>query len=134
MTASARSPWASPRSLGAVRTAFKVTIRSGPEIQRREADTLGGALDLVEQAGRALSAGPRRDPVDLRYREFSPSEQVAHRIELRGPGVRAGVDVRGDNSAQAFVGRLRRRLVEPRKGESPYDALRRTLSSVSVEP
>ena len=114
--------------------AFKVKIRSGPVIEQREADTLAAALDLVEQAGRALSAGPRKEAVDLRYRTFTPEEQVAHRIELSGGGVKAGVDIRGDNRAVAFVGRLRRRPVEPKRGESVYDALRRTVSRESVDP
>lgn len=113
---------------------FTIKIRSGPSTERRHAETLEDAIGLAEQAARALTAGPRREPVDLRYRSFSPADQVAHRIELTGPGVRAGVDVRGDNTAQAFVGRLRRRLVEPRTGETVYDALTRTLSSESVEP
>jgi len=66
--------------------------------------------------------------VELRYKTFEPVQQVAHRLELRGErGVRAGVDVRGDGSVEAWTGRLRREIVTQEPGEDAYGALRRTL-------
>jgi hypothetical protein len=45
-----------------------------------------------------------------------------------GPGVRGGIDLRGDGSLQAFSGRIRRAVIEPRDDEDAYSALRRVLS------
>jgi hypothetical protein len=109
---------------------YTLTVRSGSKVEHQRHDALEPALDALEQEMRALSQTERRAAVDLRYREFMPVQQVAVRGELSGPqGLRAGIDLRGDGSAEAFTGRLRRRLVEQRDGESPYDALRRVLGS-----
>jgi hypothetical protein len=107
---------------------YTITVRNGPDVSREHFEALDPALDALEQELRALSNTERRDAVDLRYREFTPVQQVAARGELSGPrGLRVGIDVRGDGSAEAFTGRVRRRLVEQADGESPYDALRRVL-------
>jgi len=114
---------------------WRVTVREGPRVRKLRAAGLDEALDLLEREGRALEAGADRAPVRLRTRTFEPRQQVAGRVELAGPGVRAGVDVRGDGAAEAWTGRLRRALVEQRKRETPYAALRRVLTqSTSVEP
>ena len=114
--------------------AFRVVVRHGPKVDKLDADTLEAALELLERRARAAAAGPGRRTVDLHVRRFEPVQQVAARAELRGAGVRAGVDVRGDGSAEAWTGRLRRKLVEPRDGEDAYAALRRAVQSTSVAP
>jgi hypothetical protein len=110
--------------------AHRVVIRSGPRVERLDAASLDAALDLIEERARALARGSQRAPVDVRFRTFEPVQQVAHRLELRGEGgVRAGVDVRGNGSVEAWTGRLRRRVVAQERGESAYAALRRTLQA-----
>jgi hypothetical protein len=114
---------------------WRVKVRNGPRVAKLRAAGLEEALDLVEREGRVLSAGPGRRAVDLRTRTFTPQQQVAGRVELAGPGVRAGIDVRGDGEAEAWTGRLRRQVIEQKGRETPYDALRRVLAqSTSVEP
>jgi hypothetical protein len=114
---------------------WRVTVRDGPRVEKLSAERLDDALDLVEREARVLAAGPGRRTVDLRARTFTPQQQVAGRVELRGRGVAAGVDVRGDGATEAWTGRLRRAVVEQHGRETPYDALRRVLAqSVSVDP
>ena len=106
-----------------------MVVRDGPRVAKLRAAGLEEALDLVEREARVLANGPRRAPVDLRTRTFMPQQQVAGRVELTGPGVHAGVDVRGDGATEAWTGRLRRRVVEQERRETPYEALRRTLGA-----
>jgi hypothetical protein len=109
--------------------AYRVTVRAGSEVERHDTPTLHEALDVVEREARAAAAGPRRKSVDLRMRTFEPVQQVATRVEVRGPGARGGVDVRGDGSVEAFTGRWHRRVVDQQPRETPYAALRRELTS-----
>jgi hypothetical protein len=117
-------------------SAWRVTVRTGPRVERVSAPTLEAALDALETETRAAAATTRRGTIDTRIRRYEPADQVAARAELTGPRrVRAGFDVRGDGSVQAWTGRLRRTLVEPREGESAYEALRRTVSAgAGIQP
>jgi hypothetical protein len=111
---------------------WKLTVRVGPKVERRRFDALDDALGALEERGSELAADVRRKPVDVRFKRFEPIQQVVARIELAGPErliptTRGGVDVRGDGSVEAYVGRVRREVVEERKGESAFKALRRAL-------
>jgi hypothetical protein len=100
-------------------------------VERVRFDALADALTALERRGAELQAGADAHAVDLKLmRKVEPVQQVVARLELAGPGrLRAGIDVRGDGSAEAWTGRLGRNLIEQRSRESAYDALRRTLDS-----
>lgn len=107
-------------------------MRDGPRVERTRFADLDQALKAAERRAKQLAGGTSNRPVDAKLRRFEPVEQVAARLEISGPqrllpSTRGGIDVRGDGSAEAYLGRVRRRLVEQRKGESPYAALRRAL-------
>ena len=113
---------------------WKLTIRTGPRVERERYDGLGDVLDVVEVRGRKLADSAGREPVDVRFKRFDPIQQVVARLEFSGPerlipSVTAGVDVRGDGSIEAYTGRLKRRVVDQRNGESAYGALRRELTA-----
>jgi hypothetical protein len=110
---------------------YKLTVRSRAKVRKERHSDLESALAAVERIGSELSDGASTRPVGgTLIRMLEPVQQVVGRIEVAGPGkLRAGVDVRGDGSSEAFTGRLRRTLVEQRRGESAYDALRRALSA-----
>lgn len=101
-------------------------------MERERFTDLDEALAALEARARQLADAARREPVDVRYRRFEPAQQVSARAELAGPerllaSTRAGVDVHGDGSIAAYAGRVRRREIEPRRKESPFDALARDI-------
>jgi hypothetical protein len=113
-----------------VAEAYTLTIRSGATVRKEHCAQLDDALAELEREGRELeqSAHVYAEGGTL-IRRLEPVQIVVARLELSGPrGLRVGVDVRGDGSSEAFTGRVRRRVVEQRDGESAYDALRRGLS------
>jgi hypothetical protein len=87
--------------------------------------SLPDALAFVEERGQELARDARAKPVDTKLLgRWEPQQQVVARLQL---GRRGGVDIRGDGSAEAYSGWLRRQLIEQQGGESPYDALRRAI-------
>jgi hypothetical protein len=111
---------------------WRLTLRIGPRVERSRFDGLDPALDALERRLGELGEETRREDVQFFRRTIEASRQVSVRAEVAGPGrllpdVRGGVDLRGDGSTEAFTGGARRRLVEPRAGESAVAALRRVL-------
>lgn len=111
---------------------WTLTVRRGSKVTKHRYASLDEALDALDGL---LATGDvdRRGTARAFLREIEPVAQVALRAEIAGPQrmfakVNGGVDVRGDGSAEPFVGRVNRRVVEVRSGESPVDALRRALA------
>ena len=112
---------------------WRVTVRVGPRVERATHPSLQVALRAVEARATRLAQEVGRAPVDVRYRRFEPAQQVAARLELAGPqrllpSIRAGIDVHGDGSSEAYLGRVRRQVVKARRRESAVEALRRELA------
>jgi hypothetical protein len=106
-----------------------INRRRGKPVKRTFA-TLAEAVDDLEQELRADATVIARAPRVERAlgRDYEPAQQVAVRGELRGPGRRrAGVDVRGDGSAQPWTGVVRRRLIAVADREDAWTALRREV-------
>jgi hypothetical protein len=107
---------------------FRVVIRRRGKVEKSAFETLGAALDALEAETR-VAANTQRPVVErVLGRSYEPAQQVALRAELRGPGrLRAGLDVRGDGSAEAFRGVVRRRPIEAAEREDAWSALRRAV-------
>jgi hypothetical protein len=112
---------------------WKLTERAGPKVRRSSFADVDGALEALEARGRELARSAPGESVDVKYKRFDPQQRVVARLELAGPerfvpSMRAGVDVRGDGSVEAFRGRVRREVISERDGESAFAALRRVVS------
>jgi hypothetical protein len=109
--------------------AYRLKVRSGPRVERSRFDDRDAALSELEARTRALADEADAGRIDLKVRQFEPVAQVVARLELAGPRrLRAGLDVRGDGSVEAYTGALRRRVIDQQAGESAYEALRRIVT------
>ena len=108
---------------------FTVAVRSGGRVRKERFDDLRSALRELDRKVAELADDASARPVGGGLmRRLEPVQQVVGRVELTGPDrLRAGVDVRGDGSSEAFTGRVRRELVKQKRRESAVDALRRVL-------
>lgn len=104
----------------------KLTARVAGRVEKERFGSMDEALDALE---RRLDGVERARERSVLGRDYAPGDQIAGRFELKGGGLRAGVDVRGDRSASAYTGRIRKEPVEPELGETAVDALRRVLGA-----
>jgi hypothetical protein len=114
---------------------WRLTVRADHRVDRSRFEGLDQLLDALEQRGRELARAAPARAVNAKVKRFEPVQQVVARLELAGPermlpSIRAGVDVRGDGSTEAFRGRVNRSLLEQRPGEDAFVALRRALADV----
>lgn len=112
---------------------YKLLTRVRGKAERTRHDTLPDALDALErraaELARSADAAPEGGGM---MRRIEPVQQVVGRLEISGPHrLRAGLDVRGDGSTEAWTGRMRRAVIEQRGAESAVDALRRSLTAAS---
>jgi len=106
-------------------------VRHASEIEREEFDALDAAIaEMEKRAAEIRAEGPL--PPSSALRNFEPADQVHARLQLSGRGFlrkpSAGIDVKGDGSLVAFRGTVAREELEPEAGETPFDAVRETLS------
>jgi hypothetical protein len=106
-------------------------VRVGPRVSRERFEAPGPAVDALRR--RLEDVTPLR-PARALTREYAPGDQVAARGEISGPrrwlpSVRAGADVRGDGTVEAWTGWWRRAALAPRPGEDDFQALRRVLGA-----
>jgi hypothetical protein len=113
-------------------SAWKVTVRHGPQVSREGFDSLDDALAAArEAADRTRREG--RLPAINALREFTPDKRVQCRVEVSGKGFlrgpEAGIDVMGDGSIVPYRGAIRKERLESTGLDDAIELLRRTLSA-----
>ncbi|MGN6814468.1 MAG: hypothetical protein ACTHK3_00045 [Solirubrobacterales bacterium] len=111
---------------------WKLTVRHGSDVDHREFDDLGEAVEQMRERALAIrSEGPARRVRSLR--DFEPGDQVRARLQLSSGGLLrtsgAGVDVRGAGTFVPFKGGVVRKELDPTHHETPFDLVRETLEA-----
>jgi hypothetical protein len=116
---------------------FSMSVREGPRFSRLRTDSIEELFEAVAENAQTLSERADAPSIDAVFKTFEPIERVVARIEISGQrrGLvsrdRAGIDVRGDGSMEAFVGRTSREVIDPLPGETVVEALRRAFCKQS---
>ena len=110
---------------------YRLTVRHGSRVRRESFATLDEAIDGLERSVRDIrSEGPLEEIFAVR--DYEPGQRVHARLELSTGGLlggrEAGIDVMGDGALVPYAGVVRKRKLEPRGGETAFDALREALS------
>jgi len=111
---------------------WKLTVRSGSDVEHRNFDDLGEAVAAMRERALAVRAGGPAQPISS-LRDFAPRDQVQARLELRGKGLLrkpvAGVDVRGDGTFVPYRGGVGREELDPSRHDTPFELVRETLEA-----
>lgn len=112
-------------------SAWTLTVRHGPSVERERFDDLDEALgELRRRTEEVRGEGPL-EAVSA-FRDYGPELRVAARLEISSGGwLRgrdAGVDVMGDGRVVAYSGGARKQPLEADGDRAAYEALRRALS------
>jgi hypothetical protein len=112
------------------RPQWKLTVRSGSDVDHASFDDLGEAVAAMRARALEIRAqGPVKAASMLR--DFGPRDQVQGRLQLQGRGLLrkpvAGIDVRGDGTFVPYRGGVGREELDPSGHETPFDLVRETL-------
>jgi hypothetical protein len=110
--------------------AYRLTVRHGPKVERETFETLNDAVEALERRAEGVRReGPLEEIRALR--DFEPGQRVHARLELSAGGVlrgrEVGIDVMGDGALVPYRGVIRKRRLEPRDGETAFEAVRDAL-------
>src|SRR4051812_30757262 len=111
---------------------WRMTVRAGWKVGRDRFATLDEALLAVRAELVGLRSVEPRGSARAFARTYEPVQQVAARVELargRRGRPRGGIDVRGDGPTEAWVGLVRKQLVELSDGEDVVSGLGRMLGA-----
>lgn len=111
---------------------WKVTVRSGPDVNRTAYDDLDAALGAARSRVDELAAEAPLKKVKA-IRDYEPAKRTKARVEISGKGLFrppvAGVDIRGDNTVVGYTGAVRRQALKPTGTVAIFKALKEFLGN-----